>query len=507
MTSKQRPDLIPTIVPIKDSTTGKGIRYKRPESDSTQRDKTAANLGQLATGFEMIRSDELDAVLETFAEERVAAEQAVRSEGVVPVRMISYLGNKVEEINVAARKLDLPEYTLEIGSSLKEQGRSHGSRYVNVTIEGEPPKTPSDHLFLGVLKHDPDGAPNQVYGDVAPLTIEQFRDSPGTRCDSCGVKHDRRTSVIVGNVETGEVLQVGGSCMKSHLGMHKSPEQILEFAELQAEFTSDINRLLSDAHGELAEMDQSSGWMNSTHRDARIRRPLNVVIAALVKEGRTNGSAFETDRSRNEITVRHTIFNQWSPTSERAVEDLSLEEDDYAEADDVISWVQNLSDDELEQSSHLRNVKAAFDDPEGNVSNFNLHLVASAVNRKQRHGKDARLAEAEQRKTDLREQKRLNGPDPEGKSRHVGQLDERSTHTATVIGRTTKKFTDWRGTTVKHSVLMRDADGNLLRAWASKSFDPDDDTEVTFKGTVKNHSYGRGNAQITDLSRPSIPKN
>ena len=479
-------------------------RWHNASEGNEAKDCNATASADLTTGFEMIRSDEHDAVREAFASDQASAVEATKSEGVVPKRMLSYLENQVDGINVAARKMGLPEYTLTIGESFYEERRGHGSRYVNVTIEGEPPKTPSDHVFLGVLKHDPDGAPNQVYGDLAPLTLEQFRDSPGTRCDACGVKHDRHTSVIVGSPETGEVSQVGGSCMRTHLGMHKSPDQIVKYAEMQADFKASFNDLFATGMEELDHLDASSGWMNSSHRDARIRRPLDTVVAALVVQKRTNGVAQAHDRTANEIKVRNQIFNNWHP--DRGTDELAFTDSDRQEAQDVIGWVNNLSDENLEKSSVLRNVKAAFTDPESQVSNFNLHLIAVAVSSKERHDREDRQAAIDKERKDRKEQQRLAGPDPERKSVHIGNIGERNEHTAEVVETKKKTFTDYRGTVEKTSLLLRDGDGNLIRAMKSKSFAPEKGDTLTFKATVRDHSYGRHGMKITDVSRPATPK-
>lgn len=90
----------------------------------------------------------------------------------------------------------------------------------DVTITGEPPRYQGwrfvaavDSVEGGVVLRYPPGA-------AASVSNDQVR--PG-ECDHCHTKRDRRSTVLVAHDDTGQLLQVGGSCLKDFLGHRLLP--------------------------------------------------------------------------------------------------------------------------------------------------------------------------------------------------------------------------------------------------------------------------------------------
>lgn len=89
-----------------------------------------------------------------------------------------------------------------------------------VTISGEPPRYQGwrfvaavDAVEGGIVLRYPPGA-------EATLANDQLR---AGECDHCHTTRDRRSTVLVAHDDTGQVLQVGRTCLKDFLGHHLLP--------------------------------------------------------------------------------------------------------------------------------------------------------------------------------------------------------------------------------------------------------------------------------------------
>lgn len=90
----------------------------------------------------------------------------------------------------------------------------------DVTITGEPPRYQGwrsvaavDAVEGGAILRYPPGSTTQVSND-------QIR---AGECDHCHTTRDRRSTVLVAHDDTGQVLQVGRSCLKDFLGHNTLP--------------------------------------------------------------------------------------------------------------------------------------------------------------------------------------------------------------------------------------------------------------------------------------------
>lgn len=90
----------------------------------------------------------------------------------------------------------------------------------DVTITGEPPRYQGwrfvaavDAVEGGTILRYPPGSTSQVSND-------QIR---AGECDHCHTTRDRRSTVLVAHDDTGQVLQVGRSCLKDFLGHSTLP--------------------------------------------------------------------------------------------------------------------------------------------------------------------------------------------------------------------------------------------------------------------------------------------
>lgn len=89
-----------------------------------------------------------------------------------------------------------------------------------VTITGEPPRYAGWRFVAAVDAVD--GGAVLRYPPGSPATIPNDQVRPG-ECDHCHTQRSRRSTVLVAHDDTGQLLQVGRSCLKDFLGHNVAP--------------------------------------------------------------------------------------------------------------------------------------------------------------------------------------------------------------------------------------------------------------------------------------------
>lgn len=90
----------------------------------------------------------------------------------------------------------------------------------DVTITGEPPRYAGWRFVASV--DTADGGTVLRYPPGAEETVANDQVRPG-ECDHCHTHRDRRSTVLVAHDDTGQLLQVGRSCLKDFLGHSTLP--------------------------------------------------------------------------------------------------------------------------------------------------------------------------------------------------------------------------------------------------------------------------------------------
>lgn len=90
----------------------------------------------------------------------------------------------------------------------------------DVTITGEPPRYAGWRFVAAV--DSVDGGTVLRYPPGAEVTVANDRVRPG-ECDHCRTHRARRSTVLVAHEDTGQLLQVGRSCLKDFLGHSTLP--------------------------------------------------------------------------------------------------------------------------------------------------------------------------------------------------------------------------------------------------------------------------------------------
>jgi hypothetical protein len=86
-----------------------------------------------------------------------------------------------------------------------------------------------NYIVIAVLDHTPDGDQNLVYTLTEGVTIpEHYRTAKGI-CEHCNINRQRNKTVILQDMTTNELKQVGTSCIKEYTGI--DAEQVIRGME------------------------------------------------------------------------------------------------------------------------------------------------------------------------------------------------------------------------------------------------------------------------------------
>lgn len=144
---------------------------------------------------------------------------------------------KIEHIQASARRLELPAWDVSIGEKewrpVQVLSEDAAGNFVNrkmhlegrsVSIIGQAPVL-AGWRFLAKIEHGENGnlVKRMINGDMSPANWHTC----GPNCDHCAVSRQRNNTYMLQSIETGEVKQVGSSCVSDFLGQQfRDPERI-----------------------------------------------------------------------------------------------------------------------------------------------------------------------------------------------------------------------------------------------------------------------------------------
>lgn len=397
---------------------------------------------------------------------------------------------KVAKLNKRARKIGCPEMevkivrewnkkemvpdiSFEIDGSMRWSGRY--IKMFEVELVGDPPKI-NGWEFIAALTHSPAG--NIIR--QTPLAIRQgleidkkYRNT-ASNCDHCQTNRKRHNTFVVRSIETGEVKQVGSSCLIDFLG-HSNPEVYFHHDKMLGEI-DDLMKL---------DWDQPPGDFKDF--------PINLKIYLW------HVSQFILDEgflSRSKAWAEG--IEQYCCTADRAFENMfppKIMPHDYkpkeitGEAKEltckVIEWGKGLSTRD-DKDDYLHNLSVCFANEA--ISHKELGLAASAV--------PAYRREIEKKVKDEAERKTTKP------SEYFGEIKKRDDFILTL--QMVRTWENNYGTTWFHKFV--DPDGNVAIWYGSLPLELDDpvngdirsvrETEtVKVKATVKGHEQYQGTKQ------------
>lgn len=382
----------------------------------------------------------------------------------VPLSKLENLRKKISDLNKRAKKFDLPEITLSFGKKFYKKIRYYDEDFevpfINCTVIGTYPRIPG-YKFLAKLERV--GDRNLILGrtDIGEEWITK-----DNYCDHCKSKRQRKETYLLQKEETGEISQVGSSCIDIFVGM-SSLEAITWRASLYNLFEDET----MDPHFDEAEKNPNVVFTED-------------FIAASIAAIRAFGFVSKANGIASSLTsTAMHAFNKLVPVFKYA-------EFNVSEADiELAALALKDLDSILEGNQISANIKTVCSSPELHRDYIFIAVLLAKI--------------ALDKRGEITKIKKEAKPDALP-SNYVGSVGDRIDVLVTVNKRLTFESSYGYGGTAK-MMIMADASGNVFVTTTTGSFCPSQDAIIEIRGTVKAHKTYNGKKQ-TVLQRVSIVK-
>lgn len=328
--------------------------------------------------------------------------------------------------------------------------------------------------FAGTLQYmpgDDTSFPSTIIHQVPGLDVDlsKFRTAK-VICQHCYVDRIRKETFVIQNVETGELKQVGRTCLKDFLG-HRDPHQLAEWGEHLGAFDAYASGLGGFGQTPYYDLKEYLGW----------------VCGQVKRHGWVSST---TAREENKIATAgeawymfHTGYrchpkDRWFP-----------EADDLQEAEQIHTWAQTLLDlpeDKCNDYIHNLRVIIRADAVEDRTKGFAASLWIAYKKALEREAKEKLRSEFK----------------PSVWFGEVGQKVTLKVTCTNII-----PFESMYGTTRLHKFI--DTDGRIF-VWmqsAGSRVSIDEGSTIILQGTIKEHrtwQSDRGDVQETGLTRCKV---
>lgn len=338
---------------------------------------------------------------------------------------------------------------------------------VDITVRGEMPRIAGWDV-VAVVEMDPEaGVMTRTWPGSGDVDLTALRSRTASECDHCNKDRDRAKVYALRNAETGEIKQVGSTCLALFLGLTLD-------LNLDRGFDADPGDELDGLGG---------GGFDTSHIRYTTAYVVEVATAVVSLFGYV--SRADADLAMGKTATADRVKACMSPRrpAERELAALvwdAMTEETAAKAVKVLAYAQGM-DAEDGAGEYARNV-AAVARPE-RVTPKNVGLLASAVTAYDRHVQREIEREVERAAA--------------GDSAWQGTVKKRQVFAGLRLTMVKPCESDFG---VSYLVKFVDAAGNRFSWFSSRGVDAEVGEVVDVKGTVKAHQEWQG-VKETALSR------
>lgn len=344
---------------------------------------------------------------------------------------------------------------------------------VRLNVEGSAPKL-AGYEFVATVDLRGENQVVRALPFVEGVDLPPFW-STDCHCDHCNSARRRNDVLVVREIETGKLLQIGRNCAADF------------FRSTDALAALSVGEGVFGSYG----CDDEESW-------GSVRAEPYISLSSLFAQAAAVVRKFgwvSTRMAERDATLQSTRGRVWAnlfPWPKMPVEDrVTPIEEDYAVAADVVAWLMEafVGKPEHARSDFERNVVAVIEGvdglPRARVRNLNFLIW---------------VIDGYKRELEKRVQRQIDAQRAKG-SAHVGTVGERTTFSLTLRFR--KVFDSQFGR--KALCKFTEANGNTVIWWGTSdaAFDMKLDHEYIVKATVKAHGDRDGEAQ-TEITRVSV---
>lgn len=361
----------------------------------------------------------------------------------IPVRNIGTFREKIEKLTRRAKKLGQPAPIVRVDPMVWDESKKEAYHQVHIDPAVAMPKL-DGWRFLALLQHETAG--NVIRNISGEELAQEWRTAPSA-CGHCRTRRSRKETALLRHTESGELRQVGRSCLVDFIG--HGAEQIASLAE----YIDELNHVADDCYGGSGSGDYSD---------------MIDFLALVVREIEQDGGYVSAATARATEGLQSSGMAAWGAMMKGA----RANEEYVQTAQEILAWGRALPANGSEYEFNLRTLALT-----GAVRFRDANLAASMV-AAYRRDKVPAPAKSETRI-----------------SAHVGKPGQKiacTVHVEKII-----LSEGMYGITRIH--VMRDAEGNRL-VWFASGAPLDEGAEVQIKATVKAHGERNGEKQ-TILTR------
>jgi hypothetical protein len=386
----------------------------------------------------------------------------------IPKENLPKFQKMLEKLSKKAIKLTGERiYFVPFNTITEKSGDGYAQEYVEVLLSGfESPKL-NGWSFVARLDHA-----NEVGNIVRPVpgfvVPDLYRDRESV-CEHCKINRYRRDTYLVRNDESGEIKQIGSSCLKDFLG-HQHPEKIAKMAELLG-YADEL------ARGAMS-VGEDRRFIDLEAYLAHVALQIDLHGYMSLSKARQINSTVINERDMVESTSSRAL-NSLFPNP-RIADELPKPEDKHFDlAIKSIEWAANLGED-------------------GTVLNdyqYNIHvLAASGVIEFRSTGYASSIVGAYMREHDLFPKR-----EPKKVSNFVGKVKDKLELEVEFVN-----FWERDNDTGRFFIYrFADADGNVFTWMTGTVIEASKGDKLKLRGTVKDHNEYKG-IKSTVLTRCKV---
>ena len=390
---------------------------------------------------------------------------------VIPAANKTSVEKQIEKLNKRAKRIGTDLITLTWGKAFMDRQQllipdpndpSLPPKYIDntylalpVEVEGPLDVSHDGWQFLATIQHLKTG--ENIIRSIMDADIPKRYRTAGSDCEHCNTKRYRKDTYLVLH-DTGVVVQVGSSCIKTFLG-DETPENILHRANFIAELMSFLEG--SKKIGPGGPPGSAPDYDELFH----IEMFLENTSAAIRQYGwLSKGKAYEdggiptAQRVENRIyygSITHPVNDGDKELARKAAE-----------------WAENLSDRECDDSDYLFNIRAIARSGMVGVRTFGFAASIIPAYQRSQNSKTSSV------------------------SKHIGAAGDKIQVVLTL--RNSFSFMSSFGYCTKY--IFEDEDSNVFTWTTSANKDFNTDETYKIKASIKGHGEYKGTKQ-TILTR------
>lgn len=389
------------------------------------------------------------------------------------------LQKKIERLSRTAVKLGLPPFRVAIGEPEnkplpEKDGIKRYAQMFPVTVTGQQPQL-NGWAMLAKLDHTEHGniINRPRYLDEDDPLPDKYRDCK-PNCDHCNTVRQRNETYIFVNEESGELKQIGSTCIKDYFG-HDDPHALLSLWDnmLKLDHWADTQ----DPHLDEAEESLGGSRIQAVY-------DLDTVIATSIAVVRIEGRYYSASNpDPMGLTTKHYVMEllrRPNMGENKKMAHQIINEADQEKTKEVTQWLSSITNPKTDYEHNLSVLARS-----GMIDEKRMGLAVSAP------AAYERMFNQKQRQAQL-----------QANSQHIGKVKDKIKDREVIFDGMAGVNTQW-GTTFFCRMTDAETGGQFIWKTSSPLLMLQGE-RYTVNATIKDHSEYKGIKQ-TDIFRVACP--